>query len=93
MYRFRWLVLVIGVLLLLSFAVFAQKTPGMLKDNGFTPKGSESDRGLIQMRDELGVPLTMLNLVYTGKGLDMTDKVHQQAIMDSLSELTEAALC
>ena len=55
MYRFRWLVLVIGVLLLLSFAIFAQKTPGMLKDNGFTPKGSESDRGLIQMRDELGV--------------------------------------
>ena len=44
--------------LLLIFAVFAQKTPGMLKDNGFTPKGSESDRGLIQMRDELGVPRT-----------------------------------
>ncbi|WP_437180077.1 MMPL family transporter [Paenibacillus andongensis] len=87
MHRFRWLVLVIGVLLLLSFAVFAQKTPGMLKDNGFTPKGSESDRGLIQMRDELGIPLTMINLVYTGEGLDMTDKVHQQAIMDSLSEL------
>ncbi|WP_156390257.1 MULTISPECIES: MMPL family transporter [unclassified Paenibacillus] len=89
MHRFRWLVLVIGVLLLLSFAFFAQQTPGMLKDNGFTPKGSESDRGLIQMRDELGVPLTMLNLVYTGAGLDMTDKVHQQAILDSLSELTK----
>lgn len=89
MHRFRWLVLVIGVLLLLSFAIFAQKTPGMLKDNGFTPRGSESDRGLIQLRDELGVPLTMLNLVYTGEGLDMTDKVHQQAIMDSLNELTK----
>uniref|UniRef100_UPI0035E44E70 MMPL family transporter n=1 Tax=Paenibacillus planticolens TaxID=2654976 RepID=UPI0035E44E70 len=87
MYRFRWLVLIIGVLLLLSFAIFAQKTPGILKDNGFTPKGSESDRGLIQLRDELGVPLTSLNLVYTGIGLDMTEKAQQQAIMDSLSEL------
>ncbi|WNR43383.1 hypothetical protein [Paenibacillus roseipurpureus] len=67
MYRFRWIVLVVGILLMLSFAVFAQKTPGMLKDNGFTPKGSESDTGLIQMHDELGVSRTQLNLVYRGK--------------------------
>lgn len=87
MYRFRWLVLAIGLLLLLSFAIFAQKTPGILKDNGFTPKGSESDQGLIQLRDELGVPLTTLNLVYAGEGLDMTEKSQQQAIMDSLSDL------
>jgi RND superfamily putative drug exporter len=87
MHRFRWLVLIIGVLLLLSFAIFAHKTPGMLKDNGFTPKGSESDRGFMQLRDELGVPLTLLNLVYIGDGFDMTEKAHQQAIMDSLSDM------
>ncbi|UKS24381.1 MMPL family transporter [Paenibacillus sp. HWE-109] len=87
MHRFRWLVLGICVVLLLSFAVFARATPGMLKDNGFTPKGSESDRGFIQLRDDLGVPLTMLNLVYQGEGLDMTSKDQQQTIMESLSEL------
>lgn len=87
MYRFRWLVVIIGVLLFLSFAIFAQKTPGILKDNGFTPKGSESDRGFIQLREELGVPLTTLNLVYSGEGLDFTDKAQQSAIMDSLNEL------
>ncbi|MBA2944088.1 MMPL family transporter [Paenibacillus sp. CGMCC 1.16610] len=87
MHRYRWLVLTLCVLLFLSFALFAQKTPGILKDNGFTPKGSESDLGLIQLRDELGVPLTTINLVYTGDGLDMTKQEQQMAIMDSLSEL------
>ncbi|TXK75865.1 MMPL family transporter [Paenibacillus sp. N3.4] len=87
MHRYRWLVLVIGLILLLSFALFAQKTPGMLKDNGFTPKGSESDRGFTQIRDELGLSQTMLNLVYSGEGLDMTEDLHQQEIMNSLAEL------
>ncbi|NEW07797.1 MMPL family transporter [Paenibacillus sp. SYP-B3998] len=87
MHRFRWLVVALGIVLLLSFALFAQKTPGMLKDNGFTPKGSESDRGLIQLRNELGLPVTMLNLVYTAKGLDLTEEHHKQDIMKSLVEL------
>ncbi|OCT11660.1 MMPL family protein [Paenibacillus pectinilyticus] len=88
MFRFRWLVLAIGIILMLSFAVFAQKTPGILKDNGFTPKGSESDLGLIQMHDDLGVVRTQLNIVYTGmNGLNLTGKDQQQVIMDSLGEL------
>jgi RND superfamily putative drug exporter len=90
MFRFRWLVLTIGISLMLIFAIFAQKAPGMLKDNGFTPKGSESDLGLIQMRDELGVPRTQLNIVYTGRnGLDITVKDQQDAIMASLTKLKE----
>ncbi len=90
MFRFRWLVLTIGISLMLIFAIFAQKAPGMLKDNGFTPKGSESDLGLIQMRDELGVPRTQLNFVYTGhNGLDITVKDQQDAIMASLTKVKE----
>ncbi|MGG1519665.1 MMPL family transporter [Paenibacillus oryzisoli] len=87
MFRFRWLVVVISVLLLIGFAGFAQKTPSMLKDNGFTPKGSESDRGLAIMRDELGMSQTQLSIVYEGKALNLTDKANQQAIMDSLQDL------
>ncbi|MFD0692503.1 MMPL family transporter [Paenibacillus sp. GCM10027628] len=87
MHRFRWLVLAIGVILLLSFALFAQKTPEMLKDNGFTPKGSESDRGLLQLRDELGMPSTLLDLVYKSQDLDLTTVKQQEAIMNSLAEL------
>jgi RND superfamily putative drug exporter len=90
MFRFRHLVLAIGIVLMLSFAVFAQQTPSMLKDNGFTPKGSESDLGLIQMQDELGVPRTQLNIVYKGhNGLNLTDTTQKQAIMDSLDKLKE----
>lgn len=90
MFRFRWLVLALGIVLMLSFAMFAQQTPSMLKDNGFTPKGSESDLGLIQMQDELGVPRTQLNIVYKGiNGLNLTEKTQQQAIMDSLGKLKE----
>ncbi|MBD0382734.1 MMPL family transporter [Paenibacillus sp. WST5] len=87
MHRFRWFVLAVGIILLLGFALFAQKTPGILKDNGFTPRGSESDRGLMQLRDELGMPLTALNLVYTGKGLDLTEERHREVIMNSLADL------
>jgi len=87
MHRFRWFVLAIGIILLISFALFAQRTPGMLKDNGFTPKGSEADLGYDGLRDDLGLPLTVIQLVYTGKGLDLTEERHMKAILDALSDL------
>ncbi|MFC5451990.1 MMPL family transporter [Paenibacillus aestuarii] len=87
MYRFRWLVLAAGIVLLLSFAFFAQRTPGLLKDNGFTPKGSEADLGDTGLRNDLGLPLTVIQLVYSGKGLDLTEERQKQAILDELADL------
>jgi RND superfamily putative drug exporter len=87
MYRHRWKVLIIWLVLLAGFGIVAQKTPGMLKDNGFTPKGSDSDTGLELLREELNLPASLLSLVYQSDGLDLTADKQKQAILDSLNEL------
>jgi RND superfamily putative drug exporter len=89
MYRNRWAVVIVWLVLLIGFGLLAQKTPGILKDNGFTPKGSESDRGLTELRKELNLPSSFLQLVYTGDGLDLTADKQKQVILDSLEELGE----
>jgi RND superfamily putative drug exporter len=87
MYRFRWAVVILWALLFIGFGLLAQKTPGMLKDNGFTPKGSDSDIGLIRLQQELSLPPSSLNLVYTREGADLTQEDEKQAILDSLNSL------
>ena len=89
MYRHRKLVVILWVLAFIGFALLAQKTPGMLKDNGFTPKGSDSEKGLVLLQQELDLPVALLNLVYVGQGMDLTEDSSKQAIMDSLSELKQ----
>jgi putative drug exporter of the RND superfamily len=86
-YRHRRLVVIGWVVLFIGFGMVAQKTPGMLKDNGFTPKGSDSDRGLTELQQELDLPTSLLNLVYTRNGADLTKADEKQEIMDSLHDL------
>jgi len=89
MHTWRWLVVGIGLALLLGFAPLAQMAPGLLKDNGFTPKDSESDRGLVELHDELGLTTTLLNLVYVQKGADLTQEAAKTSIMDTLRAVKE----
>jgi putative drug exporter of the RND superfamily len=86
-HRRRRVVVIVWVLLLAGFGMVAHKTPGMLKDNGFTPKGSDSDRGLTELQQELDLPATLLNLVYTKSEADLTGASEKKAIMDSLGGL------
>ena len=39
----------------------------MLKDNGFTPAGSESDQGLSLLRSEVGISSTTMDIVYESR--------------------------
>ncbi|MCR8643681.1 MMPL family transporter [Paenibacillus sp. N1-5-1-14] len=87
MFKFRWLVLCIWIVLLGVSAIFAVQAPGLLKDNGFTPKGSQSDVGLISLRDDFGFPGSVLNLVYESKTLDLTLDEHKQSILNELKDL------
>jgi len=87
MHKLRWFVLVFWLLLLVGFAFFAQKAPGLLTDNGFTPAGSESDIGLNTMSEVMQTPASIMTLVYESKE-DLTDVNHQQAIMASLADLS-----
>ncbi|TCZ76140.1 MMPL family transporter [Paenibacillus albiflavus] len=89
MYKLRFIVLVFWVLLLAGSAIFAAKAPGLLKDNGFTPVGSESDNGIKLIQDHLQTSASVMNLVYESDQLDLTESKNQQVILDSLQELAK----
>jgi RND superfamily putative drug exporter len=86
-YRRRRIVIAVWAVLFAAFAPLAAKTPGLMKDNGFTPAGSESDRGLARLQNELGFPPSMLQLVYTSNRLDVTSDSAKASILQSLEPL------
>jgi RND superfamily putative drug exporter len=86
-FRFRLLVVTIWVVLFLCLSLFALKTPEMLKDNGFTPHGSESQIAANQLQEQLDLPASIIQLIYESDQLDLTDEEHQQDILDSLQEV------
>ncbi|UHA72414.1 MMPL family transporter [Paenibacillus sp. 481] len=67
MFRQRHAVWIIWVILFVVMAFFAVKAPAMLKDTGFTPIGSESDKALVLMREELQLSSTTLDIVYESR--------------------------
>ncbi|WP_199624772.1 MMPL family transporter [Paenibacillus alkalitolerans] len=87
MYRFRWTVVLISALVFAVMAYYAQEVPGLLKDNGFTPRGSDSDIGLTLLERELDFAPSTLTLVYTSDSFNMTGRDATQTILDSLAEL------
>nr|WP_240463867.1 MMPL family transporter [Paenibacillus apiarius] len=90
MYRWRHWVWSVWAVLFLAMAFFAFQVPSMLKDNGFTPAGSESDNGLNVLRDEMGISATMMDIVYESKdGSSLLTDQAKQSIGQSLSKLQE----
>lgn len=86
-YRHRWIVVLVSVLLFAGLGFFAEKVPELLKDNGFSPRGSESDIGLTRLQDQLGIAPSMVSLVYTSGTLDLMGRKETQTILDSLTNL------
>lgn len=89
MYKYRFLILVFWIIILAGSAVFAAKAPGLLKDNGFTPIGSESDIGMKLIQEKLDTPASVMNLVFESDQLNLTEEAHKKTIMDSLDKLTQ----
>lgn len=87
MFRYRKLVVVLWVILFLALVPFAQQAPGLLKDNGFTPTGSESDLGFHKMKEELGIAAWSMQVVYESDTRDLTKPGPMKTIMDSLADL------
>lgn len=87
-FKHRKLVIAIWTVLFVVMAVFAVQVPSMLKDDGFTPAGSESDIGLQLLQSEMGISSTSMEIVYESKdGSSLADETKQKEIMDSLSGL------
>jgi RND superfamily putative drug exporter len=91
MYRYRYMVLAIWFFIFVSFAIVAPQAPGLLKDNGFTPKGSEAEVGQTALLNELDLPESVVTIVYEGEGLDLTSEEQKQKILASLQPFQNAA--
>jgi RND superfamily putative drug exporter len=89
MYRYRAAVLAGWLVLFAIFAFLAGQTPGLLKNNGFAPEGSEADRAIQLLQQQMDFPSSSLKLVYTSESLDLTQAVARQTILDSLQEIRE----
>jgi RND superfamily putative drug exporter len=89
MFRLRWVIVSIWIVLFICLAFFAQKAPALLKDNGFTPKGSDSDLGLIQLQKKLDFPASTFTLIYQSANQKLIEPETASQILDSLSELRQ----
>lgn len=90
MYRYRWWVLIVWIILISGLAYNAQQTLSLFKDNGFTPVHSESDQGLTQIREQLGLTSTILEIVYESKQRhDLTTPEETAKLLESLADLRQ----
>jgi RND superfamily putative drug exporter len=87
MFRLRWIIVSIWILLFIILALFAQKAPALLKDNGFTPRGSDSDLGLIQLQQKLDFPASTFTLIYQSADQILNEPKASKQILNSLNEL------
>ena len=87
MYRYRILVLALWLVIFIGFALIAPQTTALLRDNGFTPKGSDSDIGQTALMEELDLPDSVITIVYEGIGLDLTSEEQKERILASLEPL------
>jgi RND superfamily putative drug exporter len=89
MYRYRAVVLAGWLVLFAVFAFLAGQTPGLLKNDGFAPEGSESDRAVQLLQQEMDFPSSSLKLVYTSDSHDLTTPIARKAILESLQAIRE----
>jgi RND superfamily putative drug exporter len=88
MYRRRWIIIGLGLVLLIGFAIFAHKTPALLKDNGFTPHSSESEIGKSVLREGLEMPASSITVVYAANDKRQVASELRLQIMDSLEQVS-----
>ncbi|GAF06298.1 MMPL protein [Paenibacillus pini JCM 16418] len=88
MFRYRWAVVVLWIFLLCFLALFAYRTPSLLHENGFAPKGSSSVLGIEVLEKQLGMSSASIEIVMESiKGENLTTTASQQRIWSELSSL------
>ena len=84
-YRFRWAILLIWGLLLISSSFFAPGLSGKLKGGGFDGANSEAERVQDLMSDEFGLSPATLTVVFTGDGIPARSEEFQKAQENALA--------
>ena len=88
-YRFRWAILLLWGVLLISSSFFAPELSGRLKGGGFDGANSEAERVQDLMSDEFGASPATLTVVFTGGGIPARSQEFQDAQERALAGVRE----
>jgi putative drug exporter of the RND superfamily len=86
-YRFRWAILLLWGLLLISSSFFAPGLSGKLKGGGFDGANSEAERVQDLMSGEFGLSPATLTVVFTGDGIPARSEEFQKAQENALADV------
>ena len=86
-YRFRWAILLVWGMVLISSAFFAPGLSGQLKGGGFDGANSEAERVQDLMSDEFGLSPATLTVVFTGDGVSARSEEFQEAQESALADV------
>ena len=86
-YRFRWAILLLWGMVLISSSFFAPGLSGQLKGGGFDGANSEAERVQHLMTDEFGLSPATLTVVFTGDGIPARGEEFQNAQENSLANV------
>jgi uncharacterized membrane protein YdfJ with MMPL/SSD domain len=89
-YRFRWAILLLWGMVLISSSFFAPGLSGQLKGGGFDGANSEAERVQDLMSDEFGLSPATLTVVFTGDGLSARSEEFQNAQENALANVRRA---
>jgi putative drug exporter of the RND superfamily len=86
-YRFRWAILLVWGMVLISSAFFAPGLSGQLKGGGFDGANSEAERVQDLMSDEFGLSPATLTVIFTGDGTPARGEEFQNAQESALADV------
>lgn len=89
-YRCRWAVAIAWVFFIVVLGAFAVRTPSLLQDSGFTPTGSQSERGIAFLEENLDMSAASLDIVLQStEGKNLTASEAQDRIWEELAPLRD----
>ena len=86
-YRYRWVVLLLWGLILITAAFFAPKLGGQLKGGGFDGSGRDSELAKDLVVEEFGLSRATLTVVFEGDDLSAKSEEYQRAEDEALEPL------
>jgi putative drug exporter of the RND superfamily len=88
-YRFRWAILLLWSMVLISSSFFAPGLSGELKGGGFDGANSEAERVQDLMSGEFGLSPATLTVVFTGDGIPARSEEFQRAQENALADVSK----
>jgi RND superfamily putative drug exporter len=91
-YRFRRVVPVIGLLLMLGLQVWASQAGGRLIQGGWVIEGSEEQRAAALLADRFGAQATTMLVIFEDPGGDAASTAFQEVVAETLEPIADDPL-